>query len=396
MMPDQVFASDEVAALRSELPTVHGRAYLNAGTLGPMPADTIEAMHAELSREASNRYPSDIWEHLGACQTSARTQLGRLVGAPVDHVALMHTTHEGISTCLWGLDLREGDEIVTTSEEHPGVLVPLRIMRDRRGIRIRCVPWDDNPATLAAHCAAAISSRTRAVIVSHVSWVSGGIANLRMIREAIGPDVMFIVDGAQGAGAIPVDMQHDSWDAYTVSGQKWSLGPNGSGCLALREPDRWQPVMGGFFVTDDPPNSLNAQISRTGTRFEFSQENTIPLVGIVHSLEFLLERVGVDRAEVHSKYLNRITRSAIGPGIEALNATASDTQPMRGSGHLLVAPVAPGTAPSITSQLAQHNVDVRYLDDDHIRISLGFWTTTDDIDALASQLINVASAGPTT
>lgn len=116
----------------------------------------------------------------------------------------------------------------------------------------------------------------------------------------------------------------------------------------------------------------------------------MPLVGIARSLAFTLDEVGIDRIHDHSRYLNDITRSSIRDIVEHMNAGRTDVVPMRGDHHLLVAPVAEGAAPRITQQLAERDVDVRYLDDNHIRISLGFWTSDDDIAALASELTAIA------
>lgn len=385
------FSDAEVASIRADLPTVHGRAYLNAGTFGPLPSSTVDAMHSELAREAQNRYPANVWEHLTACQTSARNAFGELLGAPAEHVALMHTTHAGISTCLWGLDLTPGDEVVTTSEEHPGVLIPLRIMRDRRGISVRQVAWGDTPEQLADAIGAAITPHTAAVVVSHVSWVTGKIADLTMIRSQIGPNIPLIVDGAQGAAAIPVRWSDDDWDAYTVSGQKWSLGPSGSGCLAVRDPERFSPVMGGFFVTQDPTQPLSAPLSTHHSRFEFSQESTIPLVGIVESLRFLTERIGVDRALAHAKIRNAQVRTLLEPALRELAGSDADADLLSGEAHLVVCSVPAGLAPRIVSYAATHNVDVRYLDDASIRVSLGSWTTDDDVRMLVDVMERVAA-----
>ncbi len=385
------FTDAEVLSIRADLPTVHGRAYLNAGTFGPLPTATVDAMQAELLREAENRYPANVWEHLTECQASARAAFAHLLGAPTDSVALMHTTHAGISTCLWGLDLAPGDEIITTTEEHPGVLVPLRIMRDRRGISVTQVAWENDPADLARAIGAAVTPSTAAVVVSHVSWITGKIADLGMIREQIGADIPLIVDGAQGAGVVPVRWADASWDAYTVSGQKWTLGPSGSGCLAIRDPERFNPVMGGFFVTQDPTQPLTAPLSTHHARFEFSQEATIPLVGIVASLAFLEERIGVARAHAHAKARNAHARTLLEPALHDLTGSDTPAALMSGDAHLLVCSVPAGLAPTIVSFAAQHNVDIRYLDDASLRISLGSWTRDEDLQMLADIMQRIAA-----
>jgi L-cysteine/cystine lyase len=379
----------DLAAMTSALPTIQDRVYLNAGTFGPMPQVAIDAMEAAAAREASDRYPHDMWERLDDAQVAARKRLASLVGASPEQVALMHTTHAGISTCMWGMDITPGDEIITTNEEHPGVLVPLRIMRDRRGARIRTVQWKSDPILLADAIAEQVTDRTVAVVLSHVSWVSGKVADLAAVRQRVGDNVLIIVDGAQGAGALPVDIGM-GWDAYTVSGQKWTLGPSGSGALIVADPERWHPVMGGYFVTNDPHNPLDAPLQVTARRLEFSQESVVPLVGIAHALDFLTGTIGIARAHSHSVHLNAAARGILEPTLRRMHGASTPNNVMSGTAHLLICAVLPGTAPAITDHAASCGVSIRYLDDTHIRISLGAWNSEADVLELRAALESFA------
>ena len=133
-------------------------------------------------------------------------------------MAVTTSTSQGVGLVTAGLDWEFGDEIVTTTEEHPGVLGPLDELRARYGAVIRAVPADE--------VVAAIGPTTRMVALSHVLWTTGRVLALPAIAEAAhAVGALLLVDGAQSAGQLDVRMEETGADFYAISGQKWLLGP---------------------------------------------------------------------------------------------------------------------------------------------------------------------------
>jgi L-cysteine/cystine lyase len=155
--------------------------------------------------------------------TDLRAGYARVLGCDASEVALTGSTTDGVNTVIAGLDLRPGDEILTTDEEHPGLLAPLGRARKRHGITVRVVPF--------ANIADEVSGSTRLIACSHVSWVSGRMVDADALR---GTGVPVLLDAAQALGAVPVDARALGCDFYAASGQKWLCGPEGSGCLYVR------------------------------------------------------------------------------------------------------------------------------------------------------------------
>jgi L-cysteine/cystine lyase len=149
-----------------------------------------------------------------------RALYARVLGAGVEDVALQTSTSAGIGAVLAGMDLGSGDEIVTSDNEHPGLVGPLIAARGR-GVAVRAVPLRD--------IADAVSARTTLVACSHVSWITGEVAPAALAEL----DVPVVLDGAQGAGAVPVDVRALRCAAYAASGQKWLCGADGTGMLYL-------------------------------------------------------------------------------------------------------------------------------------------------------------------
>jgi selenocysteine lyase/cysteine desulfurase len=207
------------AALRAEFPVLADRAYLNAGTCGPLPHAAVQATLDVLDRAGGEGRAREYVETLLDLRDRLRAAYADVLGAETADIALTTCTSDGIVRVLAGLDLGPGDEVLTAPDEHPGLLGPLASLRARRGVELRAVAFGD--------LADAVRPRTKLVACSHVSWVTGavrpeGLATL---------DIPVLLDGAQGVGAVPVDVGELGCAFYAGSGQKWLCGPVGTGML---------------------------------------------------------------------------------------------------------------------------------------------------------------------
>jgi L-cysteine/cystine lyase len=210
-----------VHQLRSAFPVLAHGAYLNAGTCGPLPRAAVDAA-AEIQGLAlrEGRAMAYLMAMLELRERQRAAYAG-ILGARADDVALTTGTSEGIVRVLAGLELGPEDEVLTAPDEHPGVLSPLVTLRRRRGVQIRTAPLAELPG--------AVGPATRLVVCSHVSWVTGAVAPAAL--GELGEDVPVLLDGAQGAGAVPVDVEALGCAFYAAAGQKWLCGPVGTGML---------------------------------------------------------------------------------------------------------------------------------------------------------------------
>jgi selenocysteine lyase/cysteine desulfurase len=208
----------DVAALRAEFPVLERLAYLNAGTDGPVPAVAAQAAREALEAEEQGGRFGPHWEARATLVAELRALYARVLGAAAADVALQTSTSAGIGAVMVGMDLGPGDEVVTAEGEHPGLVGPLIAAR-RRGVTVRAVPLRD--------VADAVTPRTTLVACSHVSWITGEVAPAALAEL----DVPVLLDGAQGAGAVPVDVRALGCAAYAAAGQKWLCGADGTGML---------------------------------------------------------------------------------------------------------------------------------------------------------------------
>jgi L-cysteine/cystine lyase len=289
-----------LAELRAALPALEAGIYLNTGSVGPLPAETGAAM-AELTdyELRTGRAHYDYFEETLQRMAEARAAVAAVLTADAADIALTHSTTDGMNVGLWAVDWRPGDKAVTTNLEHAGGTGALRNLRARLGIEIEFV--DVRPerpeADVLAAFDAAIDERTRAVAVSHVLWASGAVMPIERIAAlAHARGAILVVDGAQAAGARPVDLAATRADVYVVPAQKWLLGPEGMGAIAVppEARDRLLPSFGGFysFETVDPDGS--DAWWPDARRFEASNFHRPSIVGMARSIGWLSMFVGLD------------------------------------------------------------------------------------------------------
>jgi selenocysteine lyase/cysteine desulfurase len=248
------------AALRAEFPVLERLSYLNAGTNGPVPRRAVEAAEVALARQAeAGRGGHDFFVWVLGQMEELRAVVARVMGCDAGELALARSTTDGVNVVLSALDLREDDEVLTSDEEHPGVLAPLAGMRERRGVRIRVVPFE----ALADE----VRPQTRLVACSHVSWITGRVVDAPALAAAGAP---VLLDGAQALGAVPVDVRALGCDFYAAAGQKWLCGPGGVGYLYVRAervgslPAPWP----GYGSVKDPHRPLAFDLHEEARRFD--------------------------------------------------------------------------------------------------------------------------------
>jgi selenocysteine lyase/cysteine desulfurase len=203
---------------RAQFPVFERLAYLNAGTCGPLPAPAVAVAAKVLEECARSGRGTMYYEQSKALAAQRRAAYGALINAQPIDVALTTSTSDGVVRVIAGLGLQPGDEVLTSTDEHPGVYGPLSAARAQRGITVRAVAFEA--------LADSVTPATKLVACSHVSWIDG-----RLAPDFSGLDVPVLLDGAQGVGAVAVDVTTLRCDFYAGSGQKWLCGPVGTGLL---------------------------------------------------------------------------------------------------------------------------------------------------------------------
>ncbi len=219
----------------------------------------------------------------------ARGVVAAILGTDVDLVAITHSTTEGVNLALGTIDWRPGDRAVTTTLEHPAVAGPLALLRDRLEVDVveaEIGDGGDDGLTLAELEAAAAGGRTRAIVASHVAWSTGAVLPAAAIAGlARRHGAISVLDGAQSAGSMPLAVDEIGADFYALSGQKWLLGPDGTGALVVRRGlvTEVVPPVGGFYAARTPYAVGREALHPDARRFETAGFSTASIVGLARS-----------------------------------------------------------------------------------------------------------------
>jgi L-cysteine/cystine lyase len=342
---------------RSLFPVLERLAYLNAGTFGPLARPTAAAVQEQLDADlADGRFGKEYFERVLELRRQARLVLGALVGAEPEHVSLTGSTTDGCNIVLAGLDLEPEDEIVTTTEEHFGLLGPVYAS----GARV-VVAEPDADAIVAA-----VTPRTKLLALSQVLWTSGRRLPVRELREQSGVPVL--VDGAQSVGAIPVDAA--GMDFLTISGQKWLCGPDSTGALVVADPDRLRVARPSYFSQTAHESSGSFEPAKGAARFDPGWLSSAVLAG-------LLAALGLRPAWAYEHAGGQAVRC------RELLAPVAEVVP----GEATLVAFRHEDPPGVVARLAEEGVVVREIPKTGlVRVSCGWWTNEDDLQRLTAAL----------
>jgi L-cysteine/cystine lyase len=352
-----------VEELRAQFPVLERVAYLNAGTNGPVPRAAFDAVEASLQEQLEHGRSSKPWfEHQIERIDELRARAALLLGADQSDVAITGSTTDGVNAALAALDLAEGDDVLTSDEEHPGVLAPLAVLRDRRGVQVRVAPF--------AELAQAVRPETKVVCCSHVSWRTGRVVDAAALAAS---DALLVLDGAQGLGAVPTGTGELGCDFYAASGQKWLCGPNGIGYLYVRAelagelPAPWP----NYGVVTDSANPFDSPLQPDARRFSMGFPAPHQVDWAIAALD-VLERNGLDAVQARAREL----AARLAERIEAPVAPRGDST--------LVSWEHPSPEDEVARLLTEGIVVRNLPGTPYVRASVGAWNSEEEVDRLAA------------
>ena len=373
--------------IRQDMIATTSRIYLNAGTFGPLPACVPAAMQERMQQEwQDGRLGASGFERMRTIYDDARQGAARILNADVNEIALTDNTGEGLNIISFGIDWHEGDEVITTNHEHISLLAPLYQVRDRYGISIRVADiGEKGERPVLKQVADLVTPRTRLISLSHVSWMTGARLNVSEVGY-MGREwgIPVLIDGAQSAGAIPLDMHALNIDFYAIPMQKWLCGPDGTGALyAHRGALSYvkSTYVGYWSVKHE--EGIDWELLDTAQRFEVGGRQTAALAGQAAVLNWLESVVGhqwmYERIATLSAYAFHALSDI--PGLSMLT-------PRPGESGLVAFRIEGKDEAEVVKVLNEkHNILIRNIPSTHaLRISTGFYNTEEEIDTVVRAL----------
>ncbi len=370
------------AEARRQFLIPEGIAYCNTGTLGASPREVVDAQVKGIARIESELadwpYERADGEPLTGYQpmTGLRAAVGRLVSASAEEIALVQNATMGMNFLGQGLDLANGDEVVTTDQEHSGGISVFRLLARRRGIVLKELPLEPalagGPEAVVRLFADAITARTRAIMFSHITSGLGiklparDLCTLARDRGALA-----LIDGAQAVGQIQVDVQALGCDAYVGSPHKWLMAPKGTGFLYIR-----RGVQDRFWTT----LASGAWNDREKGAFRFMQYGTgsVPAAeGLTAALQFV-DRLGMARIERWDAALSVRLREGLARNARARMSSPADP---RFAAAITTFRIEGVPAKRLQDALWARKVRVRAQNDARgVRLSAHLYVSPEDID----------------
>lgn len=265
----------------------------NCGTT-PAGRHIVRAVNEFLAGYAEKGVLTDIARYQDV-QQRIKAILANLLHCRPEDLGLIHHTAEGMNFISHGLELRSGDEIILLENEYPSNVYPW-LHWEAKGVHIKTAPLEAHPQRFLEKLNSLINSRTRVMALSAVHWCTGMPLPLNDIGELCRQkDIIFVVDGAQGVGLLPIDTHKARIDAMAFPAWKWLLGPLGLGVLYLSPEmlDRLKPT---FVGTSSVVNDLEylpykSELKPSTDRYTISTPNFNDWVYFTSALAYL-ESIG--------------------------------------------------------------------------------------------------------
>ncbi len=384
-----------IRRLRGRIPAMKGQVYVNWGGSGPSPTQVLREVNRFLKRESRlGPFHPLLRDESKAAMGALRLEISKLLGAREDEIALMDNTTSGVNIAAAGIEWKAGDEAIVTDLEHPGGYLPWLMWRERRGrIKVRLLETGASDEELLSNLRAMITPRTRAVCVSHIAWLTGRRLPLREIgRLCRKAGALLVVDGAQSVGQIPIDVKKCLADVYTVSGQKWLMGPQGTGAVFVRNGLREKIRESGIGYRSAAARSLTKLTytpQRGAIRFEIATISPALYSGLRVAVETCRQSgpAGIERRvrRLANRLLKRLRSE---PGIEVL------TPPGPAQSGLVTFRAGKLSAQETAEEmLKKHKVVLRAVDSvpPAVRASIHYINTEAEIDRIADGAANLAA-----
>jgi isopenicillin-N epimerase len=361
---------------------------LNNGGVSPSPGWVQEAMKRQL--DLSNRAPTYyMWQIQEPQREGVRQRMAREWGVDTEEIAFVRNASEGLQTCQFGLDLQVGDEVLTTTQDYPRMITTFRQRERREGVVLKQiqvpVPAED-PDEVVRLFEAAITPRTRMILICHVINLTGQIFPVRALGD-LGRrhGIPVIVDGAHALAHFDFQLSDLGVDYYATSLHKWLFAPHGTGLLYVSRdkiPGLW-PLMAAPERMDDDVRKYE----------EIGTHPAANYLAIGEALTFH-QGIGAKRKEARLRYLRDYwARPLLDHGGFRLH-TSLDPQFSCGIGNIQLEGIDSGI---LSNWLWERHriitVAIKHPEFEGIRVTASVYTSLEELDRFVEAMVFAARNG---
>jgi selenocysteine lyase/cysteine desulfurase len=374
--------------IQQSFSVTRGIVNLNNGGVSPSPRVVTEALVRYIwQQEDATAYT--MWEILEPQSETIRTGLAELFGCDREEIAITRNTSDSLEAVLLGLDLRAGDEVLTTTQDYPRMLTALRQRERREGVLLKTfkIPIPPkNPSEITAAYEANITPHTRVILVSHVINITGQINPVREVCElARKRGIEAVVDGAHSFAHFQFKRDDLGCDYFGTSLHKWLHAPKGTGLLYVRK-DKIKNVW-PLFAAEKSQDADIRKFEETGTR------SAAPRLAIGEALLFH-QGVGPARKEARLRYLARHWMNQLKDEPNVRFNTSFDDRQSCAIANVQVADTDPyAVCAHLMSRYKIYATPILHEEFKGVRVTPSVYTTLEELDRFCEAMRAVARKG---
>lgn len=383
---------------KKQMPAAEKYIYMNSGGCGPMPTSVLKSMEDVFERMVQEGQVNvNIHGWLKALLEDVRKSVADFIHAEPEEIFFVRCIAEGLNTIVRMFDWKPGERVLISDQENPASILPFYAAEPILRLHTDTFSGIGNLEQIAEQFSKKLTPETKMAVISHVFHTNGTVIPAAdMCRQAAERDVIFVLDGAQAAGNVPIDVKEIGCDFYLLSCHKWLCGPEGIGAVYIRKeliPKVRVPFGGVGMQTDFDVNSHEISFMPDARRFEYGGRH-IPMYAAFRECILMADAIGMENITDRTRHLHRYCRScmeALGASVEILSPederlwTAIFAVRIPGKDHRALVKRAWEEERII---IQWRTVDLR-TKTEGLRISLNWFIEEQDIDRLASFLEKV-------
>jgi len=394
-------------SLKDNMPALQNKYYFNYGGQGPLPTQSLNAITS--SWETIQRlgpFTNDVWPYITKEVISTKNLISDICGIHPKRIAFTENVTSGCVLPLIGLPLNDGDHILISDCEHPGIVAACKELARKKNLTIGILPIlkvrnghdgkDETYETILTLIDKCLQKNTKLVVLSHLLWNTGQIMPIELISKKLKehPSKPYLlVDAAQSFCHIPIKGACDKADIYAFTGHKWAYGPEGLGAVALstRVLEESKPTLVGWKTlrTEEGIHVNNKNpFHSDGRRFEIAT-SCVPLLAGLKSSLIMLKKEGPETERLFKiKNLSSILWEKL-KKIKNIELVLDNPPP---SGIISFSINGVNSPEEVVNHLGQQNLWIRVLEDPKwLRACVHITTDLKEIDNLVIGLNNFIS-----
>jgi L-cysteine/cystine lyase len=387
------------------MPALANKVYFNYGGQGPLPNPSLVAIQQSWGTiQELGPFSEAVFPYASRTITELRQRLAPWLGVPPQRLAFTENVSSGCVLPLWGLPWQQGDQLLISDAEHPGVVAACRELAHRHGMELASLPVQDlladaagTKAAVLQRLEAALTPHTRLVVLSHLLWNTGQvmpIAEVATLLQSRQPRPWLLVDAAQSFGSLPMEGAADAADIYACTGHKWCCGPEGLGVVAVSERllAEGRPTLIGWRSLSQETQA-GSGVHADARRFEVATSCLPLFAGLQCSLQLLEEQGSAeDRlALIRERSLQLWQGLQASPHWQPLLQVAPPAGLVSFTGRGISRATSQASHRAIVTALGQKGIWLRSLDSPAcLRACTHLVTRASEVDQLLSQLNQLA------